>query len=390
MTFFPALSPQLDTIIAPLHPGMEEERTEWLVNALKCIGDAVIACDIQGLIQFMNPVAEALTGWRREAALGRELRLVFETIEADTRIPRGNPIIQALYKQRLVRSFGDTLLISRDGTETAIHESCAPVQNDTGAIMGIVLVFRDITEQMQAQEALHQNVAELREHNEELLAFAYTVAHELKNPLNLICGFAELLHKDFAKLADGDVLSYLQIIAQTGLKIGNIIDELLLLAGVGQADVEIRPLHMASIVAEAKGRLALMTTDRGAIITEPAEWPIALGYAPWVEEVWVNYLSNGLKYGGQPPKLQLGATALPNGMIRFWIRDNGPGLTPEDQSQLFTAFTQLSPRNSNGHGLGLSIVRRIVDKLNGQVCVTSQVGHGSTFTFTLPSSESTL
>jgi signal transduction histidine kinase len=112
-----------------------------------------------------------------------------------------------------------------------------------------------------------------------------------------------------------------------------------------------------------------------------------VGYAPWVEEVWVNYLSNGIKYGGQPAQLQLGATSLPDGMIRFWIKDNGQGLTPEDQAQLFTPFTQLGHVRTNGHGLGLSIVQRIIKRLNGQVGVTSQVGVGSTFTFTLPGVE---
>jgi signal transduction histidine kinase len=102
-----------------------------------------------------------------------------------------------------------------------------------------------------------------------------------------------------------------------------------------------------------------------------------------VEEVWVNYL-NGIKYGGQPPRLKLGAKPLPDGTILFWIRDNGPGLTPEDQARLFTPFTQVKRICGNGHGLGLSIVQRIVKKLNGRVGVMSQVGRGSIFTFTLP------
>jgi len=126
-------------------------------------------------------------------------------------------------------------------------------------------------------------------------------------------------------------------------------------------------------------------------------WPAALGYGPWIEEVWVNYLSNAIKYGGQPPRMELGADPLPNpppqagegkggGMVRFWVRDNGSGITPEDQSRLFAPFTRLDQIRAGGHGLGLSIVRRIVEKLGGQVGVESQVGSGSTFSFTLASS----
>ena len=113
-------------------------------------------------------------------------------------------------------------------------------------------------------------------------------------------------------------------------------------------------------------------------------WPAALGHGPWIEEVWVNYISNGIKYGGDPPRLQLGVTPDSSGYIIFWIRDNGPGLTPEEQAQLFEPFTQLSRVRATGHGLGLSIVRRIVEKLGGRVGVKSEVGRGSIFFFSLP------
>jgi signal transduction histidine kinase len=117
---------------------------------------------------------------------------------------------------------------------------------------------------------------------------------------------------------------------------------------------------------------------------EASAWPVALGYAPWVEEVWINYLSNALKYGGRPPRIELGAKAQPDEMTRFWVRDNGPGIPPEAQARLFTPFTRLDQVRAKGHGLGLSIVRRIVEKLGGQVSVESQVGQGSVFSFTLP------
>jgi signal transduction histidine kinase len=103
----------------------------------------------------------------------------------------------------------------------------------------------------------------------------------------------------------------------------------------------------------------------------------------------VNYLSNGLKYGGRPPRIELGADRVEHGpggqpLIRFWIRDNGAGLTPEERAKLFVPFTQLAQVEVEGHGLGLSIVQRIVDKLGGRAGVESEVGRGSLFWFTLP------
>ena len=249
---------------------------------------------------------------------------------------------------------------------------------------------KEIAERKRAEEALRQYAAELEARNEDLDAFAHTVAHDLKNPLGIITGFAQVLEEDYATLPDGELRRYLHTMAQSGHKMSSIINELLLLAGVRQMEVEMSPLDMASIVAEARQRLAHEIEEHQAEIILPETWPVALGYGPWVEEVWVNYLSNAIKYGGRPPRVELGATAASplaggteGGQIRFWIRDNGPGLAPEEQAHLFTPFTQLD-QAGKGHGLGLSIVLRIVEKLGGQVGVESEVGQGSVFTFTLP------
>jgi signal transduction histidine kinase len=148
--------------------------------------------------------------------------------------------------------------------------------------------------------------------------------------------------------------------------------------------VEQQPVDMAAIVAESLDRLNYMIEEYQAEILLPDCWPTALGYGPWIEEVWVNYISNGIKYGGRPPRLQLGATVQGNGTVCCWVRDDGRGLTAEEMNRLFTPFTRLNQISIKGHGLGLSIVRRIVERLGGQVCVDSIPGQGSVFAFTLP------
>jgi signal transduction histidine kinase len=147
---------------------------------------------------------------------------------------------------------------------------------------------------------------------------------------------------------------------------------------------------MARIVAEAVQRLSYLIEQYQARIKIAEVWPVALGHSLWVEEIWVNYLSNAIKYGGCPPQIQLGATERSNGTVRFWVRDNGPGLSPEAQARLFAPFTQVTQAHTQGYGLGLSIVKRIVDKLGGEVGVESEgiPGKGSLFTFTLPASGS--
>jgi signal transduction histidine kinase len=172
-----------------------------------------------------------------------------------------------------------------------------------------------------------------------------------------------------------------------------IIDELLLLSSVRKVEeVAMDPLDMTDIVTEVQERLANMIEEYQAHVVLPEAWPMALGHAPWVEEIWANYISNAIKYGGQPPHVELGADAVqqansPHDTVRFWVRDNGPGIASERHGELFTEFTRLSQMSVTGHGLGLSIVQRIAGKLGGQVGVESQPDQGSLFFFTLPAAD---
>jgi predicted ATPase/signal transduction histidine kinase len=226
----------------------------------------------------------------------------------------------------------------------------------------------------------------LKVSNAELDAFAHTVAHDLKNPLAVIASSSGYLVNSASDLDSAQLKEILVNLHSASQKAIDIVNELLLLASVRKEAIQTVPLDMRPIVAAATRRLAMMIQAYQGRIILPPSWPKAMGYVAWIEEVWVNYLSNGLKYGGVPPRLILGATPQPDGYIRFWVQDNGPGLAPEAQAQLFTEFTRLDPTRTNGHGLGLSIVRRIVEKLGGQVGVesTGKPNEGCTFYFTLP------
>jgi two-component system sensor histidine kinase/response regulator len=244
--------------------------------------------------------------------------------------------------------------------------------------------------------ALRRLNTNLHDRNEELDAYGHTVAHDLQSPLALIISFAEALAENDDIMSHEALCNHLREIAQSGRKMNDIIDELLLLASVRKIDdIELEPLDMGRIVTEAQRRLTSMIAERQAKITRPERWPAALGYRSWIEQVWVNYLSNAIKYGGRPPHVELGFDPYPASdhypittdhrpLIRFWVRDDGVGLTPEEQGRLFAPFTRLDQVRAKGNGLGLSIVRRIVEKLGGEVGAESEVGAGSTFWFTLP------
>jgi signal transduction histidine kinase len=328
---------------------------------------------------------EGYTGW----VFAHQQPLIVSNVKAD---PRTKPIdLLEVHEERSAlcvplivqdRTIGTVTLdnVSRYNAFTPEHLDLLTVfANQVAVAIENARLYeraqQEIAERVRAEEALRQHAAKLQARNEELDAFAHTVAHDLKNPLGYIVGFAEALEESYATMPGEESRRYLHTMAQSGRKMGRIIDELLLLACVRKVtEVEMDLLDTASIVAEAQGRLALMIEEHQAEIILPDTWPVALGYGPWIEEVWVNYLSNAIKYGGQPPRVELGATVQPDGMVRFWVRDNGPGLLPEEQTRLFTLFTRLDQVRAKGHGLGLSIARRIVEKLGGQVGIESEIG----------------
>jgi PAS domain S-box-containing protein len=363
------------------------ESERWLNATLRSIGDGVIATDGQSLVEFMNPVAEALTGWRTQEAAGRPLAEAFNIVAGDAHAPlQGSSAGQTAGKTEPGRD-EDVLLVGKGGQKIAIERSVAPILDDGGDVAGAVVVFRDITERKQMEQALRQRSAELEVRNRELEAFSRTVAHELKDPLGRVMGFTRLLARESETMTRREALRFLGFVEKNARIMSTIIDQLLLLAEAHEREVPVEPLDPTKVVAQAKQRLASMIARNQAKIVQPATWPAVLGYAPWVEAVFVNYLSNAIKYGGRPPRVKLGATVQADRQVRLWVQDNGPGIPEEAQARLFTPFTQLDPSSSDGLGLGLSIVRLIAEKLDGEVGVESEVGRGSTFSFTLPGTD---
>jgi two-component system sensor histidine kinase/response regulator len=224
----------------------------------------------------------------------------------------------------------------------------------------------------------------LRVSNAELDAFAHTVAHDLKSPLANTMGFASVLLQEKDSLSTEEAEEFLNIISNNGKRMRGIIDGLLLLASVRKEDIVVASVDMEEVVSEVLARLYYTIMESQAHITVETEWLNGLGYGPWLEEVWANYIGNAIKYGGEPPQIILGAKLQSDGMVRYWVRDNGKGLSEEQQSKLFVPFVRLGLDDNRGHGLGLSIVQRIISRLGGEVGVFSQPGNGSVFYFTLP------
>jgi len=340
---------------------------------LESVAEGVIVCDQGGTIVFINKQAEKLFGYELEEVTGRLISVLLP----EKHIDRHSAHLQKFFASPRIRSMGKGLDLSsrrKDGLEFPVEVSLSYLETEQGRL-GLAFVT-DITQRKEAEWAL-----KLR--NQELDAFAHTVAHDLQASLATIIGFSEILADTYKDLSEPEVEDYLMILARNSRRMSNIIDELLVFASVRKEDVVCTTLNMKMIVDNTILRLGHLIRQYEAEVILPKSFHRSLGYEQWVEEVWYNYITNALKYGGKPPHIEIGSE-LEGEYVRFWVKDNGEGIGKADQLKLFESFAKLEVPRIQGHGLGLSISKKIIEKLEGKVEVESEIGQGSRFSFYLP------
>jgi signal transduction histidine kinase len=303
-----------------------------------------------------------------------------------------SPFLSAYASQMIVPLIADDVMM---GTiNFATRQPRAYTQDDMriGYMLALQLSSairnaRTFEELRRTRDELHTRAAELEARNQELDAYSHTIAHDLKSPLSSIILKSELTAVRYADSLPPPVIEALQMLKTSGLKMNEMIDQLLWLAKLRNVREAAVPLLVDGLVKAAVSRFLPVIEQRGVQIDIMPEMPAALGQAQWVEEVFANLISNAIKYSGEnnaAPRICIRGKQVESGMIRYEVQDNGVGISPENQKRLFTMFTRLHTTQAEGVGLGLSIVLRIVSKLGGQVGVESQPGVGSTFWFTLP------
>jgi PAS domain S-box-containing protein len=322
----------------------------------KSTKSGVIILNELGLITDINPSAEQIFSYSQKEIVGSDILDLLQDHKA-------------VYEKLLEdEEFKAEIYIDKNNRHYEIIT--ASLNDYSKRYIGRILVFYDITIRKQALY--------------ELDAYARTVAHDLKSPMSAILGFTELLKGSEPLSKEQKKLTH--YIYDGVNRMNDIIEGLLLLALVrNKKDIKTSLLKMDKIIEKVLNRLESLVKQTKGNIVLPNNWPISVGYSIWIEEIWVNYISNALKYSGNPPNIELGASEM-NDSIKFWVKDNGKGLSDNEVKDLFKEFSQLENRKSNtqGHGLGLSIVKRIATKLGGTVGVESKIGSGSTFFFTLP------
>ena len=357
------------------------------------VGLCFFDCDLRYLL--INDWLAALNGIPADDHLGRKISQVLPDIAAGVElqlrsvIETGEPIIGGTV---------DATTPAFRGLIRSFQHNYFPVESDDGTVVGVSCVVEDITDRKRMETALieakdyleeankdlNSTAEQLKFKNAELEAYDHTIAHSLKTPLSASIHFLQIL-SNFK--ADNLSQEQHQLVRQAQAALenaGEIVDELLMLSTVSNEQVERKPLDMKRLVKEALRQLEKERLSAQATVLMPARWLPAAGHAPWVGQVWLNYLSNAFKYCEPPVELEIGSSKEGPDSVRYWVQDNGNPLSQEERKQLFVPFSRLHHDRIDGHGLGLAIVQRVVGQLGGVAGVDTPEDGGNRFFFTLP------
>jgi PAS domain S-box-containing protein len=351
---------------------------QQLRTTMASIADGVIACDAEGRVQIMNPVAQQLTGWSQADAHGKPLEDVFRIVSEGTRDPLENPVAKVRRLNQVVGVAGHTVLLRKDGTELDIADSASPILDQASDTIGIVLVLRDITMERKTQEALIAN---------EKLAvagrLAATIAHEIHNPLDSVSNLLYLMRNS---ASEEESKQFMDMAEQELARVTQISRAMLGLYRESKAPVAV---ELSEMLHEILFLMERRLTDLGVTISTDLPSPVSVAAFPAeLRQVFTNLISNAAEAAGpegkvhisiEPQaqgtdpaghKLQAGATVV--------IADNGPGIPDDIQPQLFQPF--FTTKGEQGTGLGLWVSRGIVNKHGGTIRLTSDTSlahHGT-------------
>ena len=383
-----------------------EERTtnlvqqgEWFKVILSSIGDAVIATDNQGKITFLNPVGERMSHWKSSEAMGQPMDKIFNIIDEETRQPATNPVHKVLRDGTVGTLANHIALIAKDGTETSIADSAAPIKDGAGNLSGAVMVFHDVSKHRQAEAALRisnerhasdleqtvgERTAELREKIGELEAFSYSVSHDMRSPLRAMQGYAAALLADHKPNLNEEGRYYLERIHKAATRMDLLIQEVLTYSRVANEKLTFQPVDLERVISDIVQSYPDFQTPK-AIITVKSPLPKVIGHEALVTQVISNLIVNAIKFvkPGETPKVFIHGESTET-VVRVWVEDQGIGIDPMHYKRIFEIFGRVyGDKQFEGTGIGLAIAKKAVERMGGEIGVESQLSQGSRFWFTL-------
>jgi len=291
---------------------------------------------------------------------------------------------------------GETFSLERRILDCDILTRYVPLKDENNVVYNAMIVVLDITEMKKAQHDilelnvnLENKVAERTEElalvNKELEAFTYSVSHDLRAPLRVIDGFADILLTDHADKLDAEGRRTIGIITSNARKMGQLIDDLLNLCHLGRQEIVTSRVDMTRLAKSVITEQLLLYKGREVTITTDPLLPVSCDHNLMLQ-VWVNLISNALKYSGKQdqPAIHLSSYLSDNNAV-YSVRDNGVGFDMKYADKLFGVFQRLHKvAEFEGTGVGLALVQRIILKHGGRVWAEAEKGKGAVFYFSLP------
>ncbi len=343
--------------------------------------EAIIITDTHGDIEWVNNTFSLLTARSKDDVLGRNLGFLF----ADGR----NIYCELCSKLNDANHHEvETWMYRKDGSEFPVELTLSAVRSDADMITHHVLEFSDITEFRHAREELALRTKELSRSNQELEQFAYVASHDLQEPLRMVASYTQLIAQRYQGRLDADADEFIAYAVDGAIRMQAIINDLLVLSRVGTRTKSFAQVDSKAALDKALANLRLVIEETGASVVCDS-LPALDADGSQLTQLFQNLIGNALKFrGDHSPCVKIGAERKDEEWV-FHVRDNGIGIAPEYFERIFLMFQRLhSKREYPGTGIGLTICKKIIERHNGRIWVTSEQGKGTAFYFTIPVSQS--
>ena len=341
--------------------------------------DPLVTFDQKGIILDVNETTIKATGRTREELIGTPFADYFTDPE------KAHKGAMLVFETGGVRDY--ELVMKGDGSETIVSYNASVYKDQTGQVVGAFAAARDITDQRRLEQEREVLLKELSDKNKELETFVYTVSHDLKTPIVTIEGFIGAMREDFGDQISEEQEKYIKYMSDAALKMEALINDLLEFSRIGRMTEKKRKFSFAGIVKELLKTLQPQIQARGIEVDIQEDLPDIYAEKKRFIQVMENLLTNAVKYIGKEnpcPRIDIGVQDR-DGQNVFFVRDNGIGIEEIYFEKIFQVFQRLpsAKKAGEGTGIGLAIVKRIIEHHGGSVWVTSKPGEGSTFFFTI-------
>jgi PAS domain S-box-containing protein len=358
------------------------------------MADGIVIVDLDEKVADCNEAILRLTQRSREEMIGKPfvdlLLPEFRSLISDAR----KLLVGAIFvrtepnsgKKGIIRT--DFQLIRRTGESVDMEADISSIEDAAGQPAGFLIVARDITERKQMEYQLDSTLADLQRSNAELEQFAYVTSHDLQEPLRMITSYIQIIEEDYKGKLDADADEYIAFVVEGAKRMHTLVNDLLAYSRVGTRGEPFMPISLSSVLSAATANLEVAIEESHAVVTNDP-LPTVAGDESQLIQLFQNLLGNAIKFRSDAsPLIQIGVEKT-NGDWKLSVRDNGIGIDMKYAERIFVVFQRLHAREEYpGTGIGLAVVKKIVERHGGRIWVESEPANGSTFYFTLPKGDS--